>query len=219
MAFRNAKVARLAAGAAIVGAAGVTGAVAVAQTGPSGVHYGDEAGQYGATAYGHRIHCPSYRGMERSKGHAKCHEAPRSDEFKAGDHDEQDEAKAPEQDARVMDLNATKESTTTTERRSDFDEHATTTSTEVKSLQATQPAATQDDSKAGEDCDHAKTGTTEATKPAAATQTQAQQADSGDDTRDGGTTWQSRDGDHRDARTDGYHRDGDRDGRSHEGRH
>ena len=215
MAFRNAKVARLAAGAAIVSAAGITGAVAVAQTGPSGAHYGDETGQYGAggNAYGHRLHCPSYRGMERSKGHATCHEAPRSDDdVKAGeqqDHDQdqakQDQATAPEQDTRVMGSRVADQSTTPTERHSDLDDHATTTTTEVKALQATQPTATQDD-PAHQNCDHDRTGanatSTTVTSSPSDSQTQAQQADGSDDQQ-------------RDAQTSGYHRDGDRRGGDH----
>ena len=224
MAFRNPKVARLAAGAAIVGAAGITGAVAVAQTGPAGVHYGDEAGQYGTAgnAYGHRLHCPSYRGMERSKGHATCHEAPRaaSDE----ERQDQDESKAPEQTAQVVDLEATKQATTSTERRSDLDDHGTTTTTAIKALQATQPPATQPGPDQ-QNCDHDKTGANDTssattTPSPSPSPTQAQTADRADDTRTEPTGWQSSDDHHRDARTGASHRDGDRhDGGEGWGRH
>src|SRR5213595_685627 len=79
----NTKLARVAAGAAIVGAAGLTTAVAVADGGgPEAGKYGDYGYDYGygtqgGRAQGHRLHCPSYEGMYHSMGHAQCHYAPR----------------------------------------------------------------------------------------------------------------------------------------------
>src|SRR5947209_3057894 len=84
----NTKLARVAAGAAIVGAAGLTTAVAVADgSGPTTAKYGDYSYDYGSgygtqagRAEGHRLHCPSYEGMYHSQGHARCHYAPRRDD-------------------------------------------------------------------------------------------------------------------------------------------
>src|SRR4051794_9002168 len=79
----NTKLARVAAGAAIVGAAGLTTAVAVADGSGPTTNYGDYGYDYGygtqgGRALGHRLHCPSYEGMYHSKGHAQCHYAPRN---------------------------------------------------------------------------------------------------------------------------------------------
>ena len=206
MGVRNGKVSRLAAGAAIVGAAGLTATVAFAGTSVSdhATGYGQEAGYgYGGSegagyARGHRLHCPSYRGMERSNGHAQCHFAPRHGEHEATSATSEDGAEATKQQAGTMDLDDTNKSTTTTERKSDLEQHDSTTTSQ---LQSTQPAAKQSDDRKG-DHEESTTTTSEATQ---STQTQdRQQATTEDHQNDTRTTTQQRDsqtrsGDHHDG--------------------
>lgn len=195
MGFRNAKLARIAAGAAIVSTAGLTTAVAVAHNSPSGSYGSDDAGEYTKTGYGvsgehtygfesddggegqargHRLHCPSYNGIVHSKGHAQCHMAPRH-----GEHaDDSDDTQATQQKAGTLDLDETNKSTTTTGQHSDLDGKSTNT--------------TDRRTAARRDADESTTSTTEATSPSATSD------DSVDSTS---TTSPRRDGDHRDGRS------------------
>src|SRR4051812_37277625 len=128
------KFARVAAGAAIVGAAGLTTAVAVAQggSGPEGSYadygygYGGDYGGVGA-ARGHPLHCPSYNGMYHSKGHAQCHYAPRGHAYGVLGAEDENTAGTTSQ----TELQNKTASRHDAEVRSDDDTKGTTSSTEA----------------------------------------------------------------------------------------
>lgn len=212
MALRNAKLARLAAGAAIIGTAGLTTAVAVADNSPSG-SYGSADSGYGH-AEGHRLHCPSYEGMVHSKGHAKCHYAPpHKQNVQAGDTDRDDAAA--QQQAGTMDFDG-KDSTTSTTVSTDVkgteltrqkadDKPATTTTTEDSKPAATQPQATDPQATTDQrNCDHDRTQATTSTRDGDHTYDR-----SGDQTPDRTTSDRttSYDGSYSGSHHDGRHRD------------